>query len=191
MRNKLIYALATVLVSSACSRGDRAVRADQAQYETVQEGSASGVTSTIAGPGETLPPITGTNADTTTAFTLNPSVASAATPMTAPMTAPTDAPPMYSGAPAGYTPAYGSTPAPAPRRIETRQASVPPREAEPAPATETASPTAAPAESEEPAKASEPSAAPAPQPSGEESAEPSEEPAEEPAEEPPPPPPVR
>ena len=36
----------------------------------MQEGSASGVTSTINGPGETTPPLTNTNVDTTTNFTL-------------------------------------------------------------------------------------------------------------------------
>jgi hypothetical protein len=42
----------------------------QQDYQTVQEGSASGVTSTINAPGETPPPLTNTNADTTTNFTL-------------------------------------------------------------------------------------------------------------------------
>ena len=43
---------------------------DQKQYDVVPEGSASGVTSTINGPGETPAPLTDTNADTTTNFTL-------------------------------------------------------------------------------------------------------------------------
>ena len=76
MKNKLIYTL--ILVGGvACHRGST-TQTHQQQYETVQEGSASGVTSTIQGPGETLPPITGTNSDTTTAFALNPNLAGAA-----------------------------------------------------------------------------------------------------------------
>lgn len=58
----------------ACGGRDQASPSQQ-QYETVQEGSASGVTSTIHGPGETIPPMTGTNADTTSAFTINPALA--------------------------------------------------------------------------------------------------------------------
>ena len=61
-----------LFVLAACGGDDRAKAAEQGQFETVQEGSAAGVTSTIAGPGETIPPMTSTNADTTTAFALNP-----------------------------------------------------------------------------------------------------------------------
>lgn len=76
MTNKLIYPLiATLLLTGAACRGDRKSTASQQQFETVQEGSAAGVTSTIQGPGETIPPMTGTNADTTTSFALNPNVA--------------------------------------------------------------------------------------------------------------------
>ena len=74
MKNKLIVALIgalTVLaLITACSRDG--VRANEKDYEVVEEGTATGVTSTIAGPGETLPPITNTNADTTTAFAFDP-----------------------------------------------------------------------------------------------------------------------
>jgi hypothetical protein len=79
MNQKLIFPLIFVGFGVACGGGDEARRGDQKAFETVQEGSAAGVTSTIAGPGEALPPITGTNADTTTAFTIDPNVA-AATP---------------------------------------------------------------------------------------------------------------
>lgn len=72
MKSKLIYPMVLVLFAAACGGKSGARGAAQQQYETVQEGSAAGVTSTIQGPGETLPPITGTNADTTTAFALNP-----------------------------------------------------------------------------------------------------------------------
>src|SRR5688500_5529412 len=75
MKSKLIYPMVLVVFAAAgCGGRSSARNAAQQQYETVQEGSASGVTSTIQGPGETLPPITGTNADTTTAFALNPGV---------------------------------------------------------------------------------------------------------------------
>jgi hypothetical protein len=79
MKKTLIFPLIFVgLWGVACGGGDGARRGNQAAYETVQEGSAAGVTSSIQGPGEALPPITGTNADTTTAFSLDPNVASAA-----------------------------------------------------------------------------------------------------------------
>jgi hypothetical protein len=70
MKFKLL--LPFLFVFAACGGDDRAKAAGQGEFETVQEGSAAGVTSTISGPGETIPPMTGTNADTTTAFALNP-----------------------------------------------------------------------------------------------------------------------
>jgi hypothetical protein len=66
--------LATLVVLIAliagCSRSGKMQRGQQ-QYQVVQEGSASGVTSTINGPGETTPPVSDTNADTTTNFILS------------------------------------------------------------------------------------------------------------------------
>src|SRR5688572_26821865 len=82
MKSKLIFSLVLVLTVAACGGRKGARGAVQQQYETVEEGSASGVTSTIHGPGETLPPITGTNADTTTAFALNTNALPPPTPMT-------------------------------------------------------------------------------------------------------------
>ena len=70
MKNKLICSLAIVALVAGCG-SDENKAAKQAQFETVQEGSAPGVTSTIHGPGETIPPMTATNVDTTSAFTLN------------------------------------------------------------------------------------------------------------------------
>jgi hypothetical protein len=67
MNTKLMYGLLLVALSVSCGGRDSA--RSQQQYETVEEGSAAGVTSTIHGPGETLPPITGTNADTTSGRT--------------------------------------------------------------------------------------------------------------------------
>ncbi|MDP9361240.1 MAG: hypothetical protein M3P29_07305 [Acidobacteriota bacterium] len=68
--NRKIATLAVVVVLVAgCSRSGKMQRG-QEQYQVVQEGSASGVTSTINGPGETPVPATDTNVDTTTNFTL-------------------------------------------------------------------------------------------------------------------------
>jgi len=69
MTRKIATLAATVLLIFGCSRSGK-VQRNQEQYQTVQEGSASGVTSTINGPGETTPPLTNTNVDTTTNFTL-------------------------------------------------------------------------------------------------------------------------
>ena len=79
MKNKVIFPLIVVEFGVACGGDDdEARRKNAAGYEVVQEGSASGVTSSIQGPGETLPPLTGTNADTTTAFSIDPNAAAAA-----------------------------------------------------------------------------------------------------------------
>src|SRR5438067_8161818 len=70
------FAVLLVVVSLAVScRSDKNLKRGQQNYDVVQEGSATGATSTISGPGETPPPVTatpltGTNADTTTNFTL-------------------------------------------------------------------------------------------------------------------------
>ncbi|HEX7680046.1 MAG TPA: hypothetical protein VF713_18090 [Thermoanaerobaculia bacterium] len=66
---KILTLAAFALLVFACSRSGKMQR-DQKQYDVVPEGSASGVTSTINGPGETPPPVTDTNADTTTNFTI-------------------------------------------------------------------------------------------------------------------------
>jgi hypothetical protein len=69
MRRKIGTFAAMALLVFGCSRSGKVTRSEQ-QYQVVQEGSASGVTSTINGPGETPPPMTNTNADTTTNLTL-------------------------------------------------------------------------------------------------------------------------
>jgi hypothetical protein len=69
MTQKIATLACTAILVFACSRSGK-VQRNQQQYETVQEGSASGVTSTINAPGETTPPLTNTNVDTTTNFTL-------------------------------------------------------------------------------------------------------------------------
>lgn len=81
MKSKLIFPVVMVMSLAACGDEDGVGKADQKNFEVVQEGSANGVTSTIAGPGELLPPLTGTNADTTTAFTIAPNAAAAPPPL--------------------------------------------------------------------------------------------------------------
>lgn len=132
MKNKLMYPL-IVAAFVACGGSDRS-KTDQAaaNYETVQEGSAAGVTSTIQGPGETVPPLTGTNADTTSAFTLNPNAVPPAGQMptggTLVGTLPTDFP-SSSGMPAGTTyrpPVTRTAPSsPAPRPAAAQPATQP------------------------------------------------------------------
>ena len=211
MTNKLIYPIVVVVFAAACGGdGEDGKAVAGQQYETVQEGSAAGVTSSIAGPGETLPPITNTNADTTSAFALNPN----AVPM-APQsgavagTMPPPSQPVYSGTGGGVSPA------PRPSSPTTqRQAYVPPPmtsstrpapQQPPAPAENAAPAPQQPAEepAEEPAPSTDTSAttntapppptntAPPPSERPKPQEEPQEEEAEEPAEEPPPPPPFR
>ncbi len=116
MKKTLIYPLIFVGFWGVACGGDGARRGNQtAAYETVQEGSAAGVTSTIQGPGEALPPITGTNADTTTAFSIDPNVASAAAP----------APTPGSGTLAGTLPSQPAYPQPMTSASEPRPAYVP------------------------------------------------------------------
>jgi hypothetical protein len=69
MTQKIATLAAIALLVFGCSRSGK-VQRNQQQYQTVQEGSASGVTSTINAPGETTPPMTNTNVDTTTNLTL-------------------------------------------------------------------------------------------------------------------------
>jgi hypothetical protein len=69
MTQKIATLAAISFLVFGCSRSAK-VQRNQQDYQTVQEGSASGVTSTINAPGETAPPLTNTNVDTTTNFTL-------------------------------------------------------------------------------------------------------------------------
>ncbi len=68
----LVFALATALFTAACGDDRNNLRRDQQEYDVVQEGAGGTVSSTLQVPGEVapLPPLTGTNADTTSAFTL-------------------------------------------------------------------------------------------------------------------------
>jgi hypothetical protein len=69
MTQKIATVVCIAFLVVGCSRSGK-VQRNQQQYQTVQEGSASGVTSTINAPGETAPPLTNTNVDTTTNLTL-------------------------------------------------------------------------------------------------------------------------
>ncbi|HYK00946.1 MAG TPA: hypothetical protein VE974_04265 [Thermoanaerobaculia bacterium] len=210
MKSKLIYPIVVVVFAAACGGdGEDGKTVAGQQYETVQEGSAAGVTSSIAGPGETLPPITNTNADTTSAFALDPNAASMSPQPSGAVagTMPPPSQPVYSG---GMSPSYNPSPraaSPAPQR----QTYVPPpmtSSTRPAPQPPPAQNTA-PQPVEEPAEGPAPdtdtsattNTAPPPPPTNTapppsekpKQAEPEqEEPQdEEPAEEPPPPPPAR
>lgn len=71
---QIVVFLAAAIALAGC--GDKFRREKQIETEIVSESSVSGVTSTIVAPGEKAPPLagtaplTGTNADTTTAFTI-------------------------------------------------------------------------------------------------------------------------
>ena len=150
MKTKVMFPIAVMLFAAACGR-DSVTRVDQKDYEVVQEGSANGVTSTIQGPGEILPPVTGTNFDTTTAFGIDPSTAASTPP---PLTG------TFAGtSPAPYTPPGPRTEpvAPAPRpesqtpRPPVTPAPVPEPRVEPPTMTDTATvPEPAPAPEQEP-----------------------------------------
>lgn len=70
----IVIFLAAAMALAGC--GEKFRREKQIETEVVSESSTSGVTSTIVAPGEAAPPLagtaplTGTNADTTTAFTI-------------------------------------------------------------------------------------------------------------------------
>src|SRR5688500_2964175 len=70
-----VLAIALAATLSACRNRDGSLSRRTQEYEVVTEGSVNGVTSTVTAPGESptplvssQPPITDTNADTTTAF---------------------------------------------------------------------------------------------------------------------------
>jgi hypothetical protein len=166
MKSKLIYLL-IVALAIGCG-GRKSGRAVQQQYETVEEGSAEGVTSTIHGPGETMPPITDTSIDTTTNFALNPNVLP---PTQAPaQTQSTLPPPMMAAAPPPplpITPPKVTPPRPAEPQPEPEPE--PAVEPEPAPPTHTdtaTTTTTAPEEPPEPATDTTATEEPPPPPPG-------------------------
>lgn len=205
MKNKLIFPLIFVVFGVACGGDDGARRGSQQSYEVVQEGSASGVTSTIQGPGETLPPLTGTNADTTTAFSIDPNAVAGApvaqqTPGTLAGAMPSYPPPMTSSTtrpPVNYTPpaqqAQPVTRMPSSQPRTQPAPSYPPQQEpaqQPPPATDTTVTTQPPTNTAPPPTQTAPQQQPQPKeqpkPQQQQEAEPEEEEEEE-AEEPPPP----
>jgi hypothetical protein len=139
MKTKLICSLALMLIATGCGGRSGARNAAQQNYETVDEGSASGVTSTIHGPGETLPPITGTNADTTTNFALNPNAVPQQIPQAQPLPGatyvPPPVPPPMTSASSIPAPLPISRPQPAPPR-PVLEPQPKPAEPEPGPSTD-------------------------------------------------------
>lgn len=122
MKNRVELVLIAVVLTAACHRGSGTMQREQKSYEVVSEGQAAGVSSTINAPGETTPPLTNTNADTTSNFTLAPNVDTTGT--------------MPPGTIAGTLPATGPVSAmqmPRPAAPPPRTLPPPPRASEPAP----------------------------------------------------------
>lgn len=180
-RTPMTAALAAVLfllATAACGSREETLARQVEGYEVIDEGSASGVTSTLNAPGETVPvvtetPLTGTSVDTTTAFTtLDPvlGVPTETTTDTLASTLPptTTAPPMTPQSPIYVPPPTTRRPQPAATPvIDIRRTT--PAPAEPQDVEE-------PAEDEEPQGEDTPStesAEPAPSPGGEVSEAPS------------------
>jgi hypothetical protein len=116
MKKTLIYlAMAALLAGCRGGSSGSLQRKDQQNYDVVQEGQASGVTSTINAPGEAVPPpvaMTGTNADTTSNFTLPGAMSTD----TATQTGGTLAGSLQTAAPS--YPSYPSNPRPVRPRVE-------------------------------------------------------------------------
>ncbi|HEY3056782.1 MAG TPA: hypothetical protein VGK31_12700 [Thermoanaerobaculia bacterium] len=117
MKKTLIYLASAAVLCAACHRSSGSLqRKDQQHYDVVQEGQASGVTSTINAPGETTPPpvsMTGTNYDTTSNFTL-PQVSSTDTSTQPPGTIAGTLPSTTGGT---TMPGYPRDTPPRPRRV--------------------------------------------------------------------------
>lgn len=93
MTRKTAILLLFIALAAGCHKSQTARRGAE-NYQVVEEGQASGVTSTINGPGETPPPLTDTAIDTTTNFTLpdNPAPMGTLPPGTVAGTLPTYSP---------------------------------------------------------------------------------------------------
>ncbi|MEK6373769.1 MAG: hypothetical protein AABO58_13865 [Acidobacteriota bacterium] len=90
MTRQTAILLICAALAAGCHRTQTARRGSE-NYQVVEEGQASGVTSTINAPGETPPPLTDTAFDTTTNFTLpdNPAPLGTLPPNTVAGTLPT------------------------------------------------------------------------------------------------------
>lgn len=139
MENRVKLVLIAAVLAAACHRGSSTMQREQKSYEVVSEGQAAGVSSTINAPGETTPPLTNTNADTTSNFTLAPNVdPTGTTPPgtiagTLPATGPVTAMPMPQiprpAAPPPRTlppPPRATPPAPPPEQTDTSTTTAPP-----------------------------------------------------------------
>jgi hypothetical protein len=149
-KTSVFCSLAIALSLIACGGNDQVRKTDQAEYEVVQEGSAGGATSTGLTDGTSAPPMamTGTNADTTTAFNL-PTVSGAPVdPNAAPGTIASSLPGnVYDGSTPAPRPRVASAPRPQPQPRE----SVEPQPEPTSPMTSAAPEPAPVAENEKPA----------------------------------------
>jgi len=141
MTPKQLALLALLAFGLACGRSGKMNR-NQDNYDVVNEGTATGVTSTINAPGETPPPLTATNVDTTTAFTL-PQMETATTGTVPPGTIagslPTTTAPIYSNNTPPPRPRPRPAPTPQPVTPEPQPTQPAPQPA-PQPPTDTATP---------------------------------------------------
>jgi hypothetical protein len=115
MKTTLKVLILAAVLAAGCRRGAGQVQRQQQNYDVVQEGQTSAATSTITAPGEVPPPLTNTNADTTSNFTLDPTA-----------TAGTQAPGTIAGTmtsmpPSGMRGLPGAPVAPPPPRPAPRQ----------------------------------------------------------------------
>ncbi|MHB0969153.1 MAG: hypothetical protein ACYC7A_00960 [Thermoanaerobaculia bacterium] len=145
MRNPIVRSVLFVTaiflasLSLACGAGDR-LDAKTEEYQVVTEGSANGVTDAV-GPAPSTPPMTGTSADTTTAFTViapNAGTDPGAIPPPPVYSAP---PPVYSPPPSRPTPSTYEPVEPEPPRRITPRPLPPPRKTPVPPPPEPPTPT--------------------------------------------------
>lgn len=148
--NSLVAMLGIVALSAGCgSREDGPARQTE-QYQVIDEGSVSGVTSTIHAPGDLIPvkaptpEPTGTNIDTTTAFSILDSLITTAPPaeVDPAFPAPPSVPPAAAPRVTPSSPRPPATPRPAPNPT--------PRPTRPPTPLETPDPAPTPIEDEEP-----------------------------------------
>lgn len=130
-----ILMIAALLAVAGCRNNDKLSRKQQ-QYDTVQEGVNPGTNPNLGAEALNPPAMTGTNADTTSAFTLDPNAIATTTTQAPGTIAGTLPPPMNSSGTWGSTyerdTPVTATSRPRPRPV-TPPAAAPPPEPEPAP----------------------------------------------------------